>query len=203
MDLRFCARICTLPLGLLAYATLCAPPRPCSCDNFALQMKNANTGISENFTSCLVSNPPLIRAFVALINYDSTSSAMFQLLHFLFHFALQPYSQYSVGPTSYASTSPKLSAPLVETPGTKTGSNIDSWWSTVLTLSPQTLAIETENCLTCHKPFQQPRTPSSLPTTCQLKSSAPSTWLFATNSLVINAMRPGLNTTRLLYSMLA
>lgn len=108
IDLRFCARICTLPLGLLAYATLCAPPRPCSCDNFALQMKNAKTGISENFTSCLVSNPPLIRAFVALIHYDSTSSAMFQLLHFLFHFALQPYSQYSVGPTSYASTSPKV-----------------------------------------------------------------------------------------------
>lgn len=27
-----------------------------------LQMKNAKTGISEDFTSCLLSNPPLIRA---------------------------------------------------------------------------------------------------------------------------------------------
>jgi len=42
-----------------------------------------------------------------------------------------------------------------------------------------------------------------LPTTYQLESSAPSTWLFATKGLVTNAMRPGLNTTRLLYSRLA
>jgi hypothetical protein len=43
----FCARICILPLGLLAYATLCAPPRPCSCDNFALQMKSEDWDFRE------------------------------------------------------------------------------------------------------------------------------------------------------------